>query len=459
MAKTAASYQCSECGATSLRWLGRCSRCQAYGTVAEVAATQASHTGLKGKGASTTPTRPAQNVASISPEAQKRVSTGLAEVDRVIGGGMVTGQVVLLAGEPGVGKSTLLLMIAERYAATGKKVLYVSAEESAEQVAVRARRIGANAPTLLIADETDLDVVVGHIEQTDPDLVIVDSVQTVASPAVDGRAGGVSQVQEVAQTLTRVAKSRSTPLFLVGQSTKDNAVAGPRTLEHLVDTVLTFEGDRNSPIRLLRAVKNRFGAADEIVAFEQIETGLAEVADPSSLFRMERDQPVPGTCVAVTLEGRRTMLAEVQALFSPGIPPRTYSTGLDSHRVITLAAVAGSVIGDMPKDRSLFVATVAGARLDDPGVDFAICLAIASAHFRKPVPDDLIAIGEVALSGDIRPVPSIDQRIAEAQRLGFKRILIPAGGRSAASQGKFGDIVKPISHLSAAFVSLKQQPR
>ena len=286
-------YRCTECGWTSPKWVGRCGECQAWGTVGEVATT-ATATGLRSRTSGIAPTRAARPVSEIAEEHVTRSTTGLGEFDRVIGGGLVPGQVVLLAGEPGVGKSTLLLDVGHRYAEslTSGSVLYVSGEESVEQIGVRARRTGATSSRLLLADENDLATLLGHIEEHDPALVVVDSVQTIASADVEGRAGGMAQVVEITQVLSRVAKSRRMPMLLIGQSTKDSSIAGPRALEHLVDTVLTFEGDRHTALRLLRAVKNRYGPADEIVCFEQADDGLREVVDPSELFRGD-GRPTP----------------------------------------------------------------------------------------------------------------------------------------------------------------------
>ncbi len=453
MAKSAVSYQCTSCGATSLRWVGRCPKCQEFGTVAEVAAQPTSRSGKAGRSAARV--RPAQPVAEIAEERVRRIPTGASEFDRVVGGGLVAGQVVLLAGEPGVGKSTLLLAVAHAFAEQHPGVvLYVSGEESADQIALRARRIEAMSDRLLVADDNDLFTVLGQIEHHRPILIVVDSVQTIASPELEGRAGGVAQVLEVTQALTRTAKQRGIPMLIIGQSTRENSVAGPRALEHLVDTVLTFDGDRSSALRLLRAVKNRYGPADEIVAFEQTDRGLAEVRDPSELFRGQRETPVAGTCVTVTMEGRRALLAEVQALVAAGTggAPRRTVTGIDTTRVITLAAVtdrAGPKGQDLSQ-RDIFVATVGGAQISDPGADLAICLAIASARLNTPIPADVLAIGEVALSGDIRPVPFLAQRVAEARRLGYRRILVPAGSRD-----RLDDVIE-VRHLSSALGSVQR---
>jgi DNA repair protein RadA/Sms len=405
--------------------------------------------------------------------------TGVDELDRVLGGGVVGGAVVLLAGEPGVGKSTLLLDVAHRFArgfvpppvgrpgrpvlavpgepVAPRTVLYVSGEESAEQIAVRARRTGADAPGLLVADEQDLGTVLRHVEEHDPDLVVIDSVQTLTSADVDGRAGGVAQVQEVTQVLTRVAKSRPTPLLLVGQSTKDSSVAGPRSLEHLVDTVLTFDGDRHTSLRLLRATKNRYGPADEIACFEQADDGLRQVVDPSELFRGHRDEPVPGTCLGVAVEGRRPLLAEIQALVATAtVPnPRRGVSGLDSSRTAMLLAVVERAGSLRLADKDVFVATVGGARLGEPGVDLAVTLAVASAAWGIPMPADVLAIGEVALSGDVRRVSMLPQRVAEAARLGYRRILVPPGSAERIGALPPGVRAVEVAHVERALRALR----
>ena len=464
MAKArAAGFRCTECGWISPKWVGRCGECQAWGTVAEQSA-PTSATGLKSRTDGVAPTRRARPVSQIAEEHVVRSTTGIGEFDRVLGGGLVPGQVVLVAGEPGVGKSTLLLAVAHEVAERGGgTVLYVSGEESVEQIGVRARRTGAGSDRLLLADENDLATVLGHVEEHDPALIVVDSVQTIASSDVEGRAGGVAQVVEVTQVLSRVAKSRRTPLLVVGQSTKDSSIAGPRALEHLVDTVLTFEGDRHTALRLLRAVKNRYGPADEIVCFEQTEDGLREVVDPSDLFREHREKPVPGTCVTVTVEGRRPMLAEVQSLVTESATPnpRRGVSGLDAARVAMLVAVTERSVRRRISDREVYVATVGGAKLADPAVDLAVCLAIASASLGRALHADVIAIGEVALSGDVRRVPFLAQRVAEARRLGYQRILVPRGTKSLlpaelqGGPGPDGVRVTEVGHLEEALGMLR----
>ncbi|WP_375493285.1 ATPase domain-containing protein, partial [uncultured Jatrophihabitans sp.] len=394
----------------------------------------------------------------------RRMRTGIGEFDRVLGGGLVAGQVCLCSGPPGSGKSTLLLAVADAVAGLGAgQVLYVSGEESVEQIAVRAQRIGASNPGLLLADDTDLAGVLGHIEAAGPDLamVIVDSVQTIASTELDGRAGGVTQTMEVASVLSRVAKAKGVVLMLVGQVTKDSTVAGPRALEHIVDTTLSLDGDRHTSLRLLRAVKNRFGSL-EVAAFEQTDAGMREVVDPSSLFRDHRELPVPGTCVTATIEGHRALTAEIQSLVAPTTNPnpRRGVSGLDSARTAMLIAVSERAGRLRLYDKDVFLATVAGMRVSDPGTDLAVCLAVISAEQGQPVPLDLGASGEVALSGDVRPGPRRAERVAEAARLGFGRLLVPAGSRGrlagrlpAATLVEVGNLTEGIAALRRSGLS------
>jgi DNA repair protein RadA/Sms len=434
MARTSSIYRCSACGATSAKWYGRCPKCGEFSTVTEQAPPAATP-GLRSSAKASAPARPARKVTEVvTGEPARRMSTGIGEFDRVLGGGLVAGQVCLCSGPPGSGKSTLLLAVADSVAErSGRPVLYVSGEESVEQIGVRAHRIGAESPNLLLADDTELGAVLGHIQSQAPDvaLVIIDSVQTIASTDVDGRAGGVTQTMEVAQVLSRVAKSTGIPMVLVGQVTKDSTVAGPRALEHIVDTTLSLDGDKHTSLRLLRTVKNRFGSL-EVAAFEQTDTGMREVIDPSNLFREQRDAPVPGTCVGVTIEGQRALTAEFQALVtSSNSPnPRRAVSGLDSARSAMLIAVCDKTANLYLWQKDVFLATVAGMRVSDPSTDLAVCLALISATEDQPVPLDLVAIGEVALSGDVRPVPMLAERVAEAARLGFQRLLVPPGSRA-----------------------------
>ncbi len=361
-------------------------------------------------------------------EGTVRVLTGVGELDRVLGGGLVPGAVVLLAGEPGVGKSTLLLSVASTWARAGRRTLYVTGEESAAQVRLRATRTRALAAELYLAAETDLATVLGHIDTVAPTLLVVDSVQTIGSADAEGAAGGVTQVREVAGALVRAAKQRGIATVLVGHVTKDGAIAGPRLLEHLVDVVLSFEGDRHSGFRMVRATKNRYGPADEVGCFEMADRGIIEVPDPSGLFLTSTDEPVPGTAVTVTMEGRRPLLAEVQALTAPtteNTPARRVTHGVEASRVAMLLAVLHRRGGLRLTSSDVYVSTVGGARVIDPAADLAIAMAVASASLERNFPSRVIALGEVGLAGDLRRVPGLDRRVAEAARLGFTTAVVP----------------------------------
>jgi DNA repair protein RadA/Sms len=424
-------FRCGECAWSGPKWLGRCPECQAWGTVLEAAGPP---TGVTQARAVAVPARP---IAEVSGDATTVWATGVDELDRVLGGGLVDGSVVLLAGEPGVGKSTLLLEVASRAARQARTVLYVTGEESAGQVRMRAERIGALRPRLLLAAETDLATVLGHVEQCAPDLLVVDSVQTIASDAVDGTAGNVGQVREVAASLIRVAKERGMATVLVGHVTKDGSIAGPRTLEHLVDVVCQFEGDRHSRLRLVRAVKNRYGPTDEIGCFELAESGITGLADPSGLFLSHHAHPVPGTCVTATLEGRRPLVSEVQALVAPSAlsNPRRATSGVDSARVSMVLAVLEQRAGLRTSGQDVYVATVGGVRLAEPSCDLALALAVASSALDGPLPAGTVAVGEVGLAGEVRPVPGVERRLAEAARLGFRTAIVPAGSQVPAADG------------------------
>jgi DNA repair protein RadA/Sms len=351
--------------------------------------------------------------------------TGIAEFDRVLGGGIVPGAAILLSGEPGVGKSTLLLDVAGRVAARGDTVLYVSAEESVGQVRLRAERTGTLVDTLFLAAETNLGTVLGHIDEVKPSLVIIDSVQTVSSETVDGLAGGVAQVREVAATVVRIAKERGIPVILVGHVTKDGTIAGPRLLEHLVDVVMHFEGDRQTALRFVRTLKNRFGPTDEVGCFEMVGSGIEQVPDPSALFRSNTTTPVSGTCTTITMEGRRAIPVEIQALIVPSSAPqpRRVTNGVDSSRVAMLLAVLERRAKLPFQSADVYVSTVGGIRVTEPGADLAIALALASAAKDVALSPTLVATGEISLAGDIRAVTAHRLRSVEATRLGFTEII------------------------------------
>jgi DNA repair protein RadA/Sms len=351
--------------------------------------------------------------------------TGIAEFDRVLGGGIVPGAAILLSGEPGVGKSTLLLDVAGRVAMRGDTVLYVSAEESVGQVRLRAERTGTLVDTLFLAAETNLGTVLGHIDEVKPSLVIIDSVQTVSSETVDGLAGGVAQVREVAATVVRIAKERGIPVILVGHVTKDGTIAGPRLLEHLVDVVMHFEGDRQTALRFVRTLKNRFGPTDEVGCFEMVGSGIEQVPDPSALFRSNTTTPVSGTCTTITMEGRRAIPVEIQALIVPSSAPqpRRVTNGVDSSRVAMLLAVLERRAKLPFQSADVYVSTVGGIRVTEPGADLAIALALASAAKDVALSPTLVATGEISLAGDIRAVTAHQLRSAEATRLGFTEVI------------------------------------
>ncbi|MEU6723331.1 DNA repair protein RadA [Nonomuraea wenchangensis] len=426
MAKTSApkpGYRCAECGWRTTKWVGRCGECQAWGTV-DAEGGRAGVTIVQG-GATTAPALP---IGQVKAEVATARSTGVSELDRVLGGGLVAGAVVLLAGEPGIGKSTLLLEAAARIAER-ETVLYVTGEESSAQVRLRADRIGAIRPQLYLAAETELSALVTHVEKVQPTLLVVDSVQTIGSAQATGVPGGVTQVREVAANLVRLAKERNMATVLVGHVTKEGSIAGPRTLEHLVDVVLNFEGDRYSRLRMVRAIKNRFGPTDEVGCFDLHERGIEGITDPSGLFVSRRSEPVPGTCVTVTVEGTRPLPAEVQALVArtEAQQPRRTSSGLDTYRVQMILAVLERRLNARLGGCDVFTATVGGIKLADPAVDLSVMLAVASAAGDKPLPAGLVALGEVGLAGELRPVKDVRRRLTEAARLGFKRALVPAG--------------------------------
>ncbi|MFE9582666.1 DNA repair protein RadA [Nocardia sp. NPDC006044] len=428
MAKTKSIFRCSACTHEVAKWVGKCPDCGAWGTVDEVAVA-ATGAGAPARRAML-PSTAAAPISTIDSQITRAKPTGVSELDRVLGGGVVPGSVVLLSGEPGVGKSTLLLEVAHRWARQNDaKSLYVTAEESAGQVRLRADRTGAVHERVYLAAESDLSVLLGHVEQVRPTLLVVDSVQTMLAPEVDGVIGGVTQVRAVTSALTSLAKASGIAVLLVGHVTKDGNVAGPRTLEHLVDVVLHFEGDKNSTLRMVRGLKNRFGSADEVGCFELHEDGIACVDDPSGLFLHHRTDSVSGTAVTVAMDGKRPLVAEVQGLtVETEIPnPRRAVSGLDYNRVAMVLAVLQSRGKVFLGKSDVYAATVGGMRLLEPSADLAITLAIASANSEVAIPAGWVILGEVGLAGEVRKVTGLERRLAEAERLGFTTALVPPG--------------------------------
>ena len=425
MAKISSSFVCSECGWQTSKWVGRCGECQQWGTVAERVRAGASLARTV-QSAAPASGRSAQPITELTGDTVRHHATGIGELDRVLGGGVVPGAAILFSGEPGVGKSTLLLDVAARVAGgRGARVLYASGEESTGQIRMRAERTGAMFDKLFLANETDLASVLGHIESVDPSLVIIDSVQTLASDQVEGTPGGPAQVREVASALIRTAKERGTPVILVGHVTKDGSVAGPRLLEHLVDVVCHFEGDRQSSLRFLRSLKNRFGPTDEVGCFQMTGEGIEEVPDPSGLFLSRTTAPVSGTCATVSLEGRRAIPVEIQSLVAKSATPnpRRVTSGVDPARVAMILAVLERRMGVRLHDQDVYVSTVGGVKLVEPAADLAIALAVISAVVDTPLAHNLAAIGEISLAGEVRPVSGAAQRLTEAKRLGYAQVI------------------------------------
>jgi len=427
MAKREPAWGCNECGVRTAKWSGKCGSCGAFNSIVQLTAAEvaiASGTGLAGS----LPLIIEAAQADGAPD-PPRLATGIGEVDRVLGGGLPAGAAVLLGGEPGIGKSTLLAQIAGAVAREAP-ALYVTAEESLSQVRARLRRVGALAPALALAAGSDARQIAARISTGEHRLVVVDSVQLLSLDGIDGEPGGVSQVKACAAELVATAKRAGVALVLVGHVTKDGSLAGPRLLEHLVDTVLAFEGDRYADLRVLRAVKNRFGATSEIGLLRMEAAGLIEVADPTGVFIADRDPSVPGSCVVPSVEGNRCLLVEVQALVGPNdVPnPARRVSGADPNRVAMVLAVLARRLRLPLGSRDVYVNVTGGAKLSEPAADLAVALAVASAWRDVPVPPDLVAVGEVGLGGELRPAPRYELRASEARRLGFQRLIGPGAG-------------------------------
>lgn len=422
MAKVKTAYFCQNCGAQSAQWKGQCSACKEWNTLVEETISPASEAPVIGTTALQTKKK-AQKLDEINFETETRIDTRDQEFNRVLGGGLVPGSVILLGGEPGIGKSTLLLQIA---LSLGKKVLYVSGEESEKQIKLRADRIQSNQENCYVLAETKTDLIGLQIEAVQPDLIIVDSVQTLQSPKLESASGTVSQIRECTAELTYYAKATGTPLILVGHITKDGQLAGPKLLEHMVDTVLQFEGDRNYVYRILRSLKNRFGSTAELGIYEMLSGGLREVTNPSELLLSNYEEPLSGVAVAATLEGQRPLMIEIQALVSTAVygTPQRSATGFNSKRLNMLLAVLEKKVGFKLGTKDVFLNITGGIHIDDPAIDLGVVMAVLSSNADKPLPESICFAAEVGLAGEIRSVQSIDRRIAEAEKLGFKAIFV-----------------------------------
>ena len=424
MAKTKTVFYCTACGNESPKWQGRCTACGAWNTMEEHIEKPTSPG--KAKSAPVGMSRRPQRIREVDCDAEIRFSTGMGELDRVLGGGAVAGSLVLVGGAPGIGKSTLLLQICNSLCA-GRKVLYVSGEESERQLKLRAQRLGVSPDELYILSETRMSDILEAVEEMKPDILIADSIQTLYNEENESSPGSVSQVKDCTMTLMQMSKSQGITVFVVGHINKDGNIAGPKVLEHMVDCVLYFEGDPNTSYRLLRAAKNRFGSTNEIGVFEMADTGLIEVPNPSQMLLEGRPEGAPGTCVACVMEGTRPVLAEVQALVTKTTfnVPRRAADGFDFNRAVLLMAVAEKRANMKLNVFDAYINVIGGLRLDEPGADLPVVLAVASSYRDQVIADDLVAIGEVGLTGEIRSVTHMNQRLAEVSRLGFKKCIIP----------------------------------
>jgi len=456
MAKRRVQYVCQSCGATFLKWAGQCKACGEWNTLVETVLEPR-------KGRSTarglTPLSQPQSLPDIQADPFQRLPVSNGELARVLGGGIVLGSVVLIGGDPGIGKSTLLLQASARLAEEKAPVLYVSGEESVQQIKMRADRLGFQQPGLYLLSEVSLSEIVAHIEQMHPKLVVVDSIQAISSEELESSAGSVSQVKACATDLLRLAKASGIPMFLVGHVTKAGAIAGPKVLEHIVDAVLYLEGDRFHSYRLLRTVKNRFGSTNEVGVFEMTEQGMLEVTNPSEAFLAERLPEAAGSAIAVTMEGTRPLLVEIQALASTtsfGLPRRT-ANGVDFNRLLLLVAVLTKRVGLRLFDQDVFVNIVGGLRISEPAADLAVALATASSFQNAPLPADLAAVGEVGLSGELRAVSHLERRLNEAAKLGFSRCIVPATHRRPKNTPQGIQVIPARSLADALSVALGQR--
>ena len=426
MAKDKTQYACSECGGTTPKWLGKCPHCGAWNSLVETVADTAGGKNRFGGRPALAPSSELRPLSQIEASDFERTPTGHEELDRVLGGGIVEGGVVLMGGDPGIGKSTLLLQALDALQRQGQHTLYITGEESGAQVALRARRLGLEGSQVPVLAETQLEKMLATLQSVQPSVAVIDSIQTVYSDQLTSAPGSVAQVRECAAHLTRAAKTDGVSIILVGHVTKEGALAGPRVLEHMVDTVLYFEGDTHSSFRLVRAIKNRFGAVNEIGVFAMTEKGLKGVSNPSAIFLSQHAEPVPGSCVMVTLEGSRPLLVEIQALVDSGGPsPRRLSVGLDRDRLAMLLAVLHRHAGVACADQDVFVNAVGGVRIGEPAADLAVLLAIQGSLRGRALPRGFIAFGEVGLAGEVRPAPRGQERLKEAAKLGFSVAIVP----------------------------------
>jgi len=444
--KTKTAYVCSDCGATALQWFGACPSCSAAGTLTET---------LRERKPSTVPAARAVALAEVQAKELARLATGIDELDRALGGGLVPAQVVLIGGDPGIGKSTLLLQ-ALAMPAFRDRNLYVSGEESADQVALRARRLGLDAGGISLVAETQLERILASLEAARPQVAVIDSIQTLWSEALQSAPGSVAQVRECAAQLTRHAKASGAALILIGHVTKEGAIAGPRVLEHIVDTVLYFEGDSHSSFRLVRATKNRFGAVNELGVFAMTEKGLKGVSNPSRLFLSTHEKPVSGSCVLATLEGTRPLLVEIQALVDSSHAPnaRRLSVGLEQNRLAMLLAVMHRHAGLATWEQDVFVNAVGGVRVSEPAADLAVSLAIVSSLTDRPVREKTVVFGEVGLAGEVRPAPRGQERLREAAKLGFETAIVP---KANLPKGKIAGLdVRAVERIDQAVRLLRE---
>jgi DNA repair protein RadA/Sms len=456
MAKEKTNYTCSECGGISNKWTGQCPACKAWNTLVETVVEAPGVNRLSNQQhKSLAQTAPVLSLSDIEAVDVPRFGTGIEEFDRVLGGGLVPGGVVLIGGDPGIGKSTLLLQALANISHI-KSTLYVSGEESGAQIAMRARRLDVDGRDLKLQAEIQLEKILGTLADLKPEVAVIDSIQTVYSDALTSAPGSVAQVRECAAQLTRVAKQTGITIILVGHVTKEGALAGPRVLEHIVDTVLYFEGDTQSSFRLVRAIKNRFGAVNELGVFAMTEKGLKGVSNPSALFLSQHDNQVPGSCVMVTQEGTRPLLVEIQALVDTSHLPnaRRLSVGLEQNRLAMLLAVLHRHAGIAAFDQDVFINAVGGVKITEPAADLAVLLAINSSMRNKPLPRGLVVFGEVGLAGEIRPAPRGQERLREAAKLGFSIAMIPKA--NAPKQKLEGMTIVAVERIDEAFNKLRE---